>query len=625
MIASISGSNTFRNIMYRVPLIAVCVAVILISVPAISANIKDPNMIVYFNADEGGLMDEAWYYYSGVKRDSFQWDFDYGLEMVYLADLARALFSKFIDFTPVTFVVILHWIHLIAGVLAILALWRLVNYHFGKGWQPIMAVTFLVTRPSFIYYFSNNIKPEPLILLFSILCLDYLLRIIDDTRRRDLFIAIALASIAFVVKFTAVSLLPPIVAAMYLAKRRKNSIEETLFRPSRATWPLSLLIGSIIIIAPLLLIFFYVRKSTGHTLYSQFGLWGSLLQSNFIFYIWAIGFLIIFSTPILGLLAKSGNLLMKRTAAWVNEINSYALIVCGLFLVFVMLFGFGWLFHPKQFVQIYGQLAPIASQKASFITAVAEKGFLASFFDNLMNKLRQFDPLLVALFVFYLVVELYRARMKTIDRLQAFKRLTLLVFVIPAFLVMLSSLRIEQHNMLPFVMVVLILVIQGILIFKDEFDKRILLKGFILAFTGALLMVDILTNGIYVVKHTIYQSLWREDVAFDIVKWWREKIPVNARVVADHYIRVYIPEEYTNVETLNWNQLNKAEEMRRLVAAYKPQYVYYNSGLRDEGAVPPLEEILPNRRLKLLKSFESAGRLYQRNPHDRFVIYKVLD
>src|SRR3989338_7536077 len=121
-----------------VTLLIVCIFTFYVSLPTVFDNIGDPNMIAYFNADEGGQMDIIWHYYSGQKRDSFQWDFDYGLEMVYLADFSRLVLSKFIHFTPGIFVLILRWINFLAWVLAFFALWRLVRRHFGGHWQAAL-------------------------------------------------------------------------------------------------------------------------------------------------------------------------------------------------------------------------------------------------------------------------------------------------------------------------------------------------------------------------------------------------------------------------------------------------------------------------------------------------------
>ncbi len=137
---SILHSGFLRKIIYWLPLAVACAFALILAVPTIANNTGDPNMITYFNADEGGLMDKIWYYYSGKYSDSYQWDFDYGLEMVYLADLARFGFSRFMEFTRGTFVLILRWLHLMAWICALIALWRLVSRHFGRGWRPALAV-----------------------------------------------------------------------------------------------------------------------------------------------------------------------------------------------------------------------------------------------------------------------------------------------------------------------------------------------------------------------------------------------------------------------------------------------------------------------------------------------------
>lgn len=56
----------------------VCLIAILLLLPIISNNIDDPNMIFYFGgADEDGLMDLIWLYYSGEIRDSRMGELDY--------------------------------------------------------------------------------------------------------------------------------------------------------------------------------------------------------------------------------------------------------------------------------------------------------------------------------------------------------------------------------------------------------------------------------------------------------------------------------------------------------------------------------------------------------------------
>ncbi|KPK42832.1 MAG: hypothetical protein AMJ78_01170, partial [Omnitrophica WOR_2 bacterium SM23_29] len=150
--------DIWKKTILWLPVAAVCIATVLLSLPTIDNNINDPNMIVYFNTDEGGRMDTAWYYYRGEKRDSFQWDYDYGLEMLYVADFARIILDRFIEFTPGTFVLIFRWLHLIAWVCALIAMWYFVGYHFGNGWQRNLAVFLLGVRPAFSN-FSNTLKP----------------------------------------------------------------------------------------------------------------------------------------------------------------------------------------------------------------------------------------------------------------------------------------------------------------------------------------------------------------------------------------------------------------------------------------------------------------------------------
>ena len=158
-------------------LIIICASVVAITVPAIGNNIDNPNLIVYFNADEGYLMDLIWSYYSGEIRDSFQLGLDYGLGMIYLSDLSRMVLSKFIEFTPGTFVSILRWIYMLSWIGSLIALWHLVGNHFGKGWMQICAVFLLAVRPAYDYV-TNSLKPEPLVLLFMIVGLNYTLKII---------------------------------------------------------------------------------------------------------------------------------------------------------------------------------------------------------------------------------------------------------------------------------------------------------------------------------------------------------------------------------------------------------------------------------------------------------------
>src|SRR3989338_3512539 len=178
-----------------------------LALPTIHNNINDPNLIVYFNHDEGMQMDLAWYYYSGVKRPSLQFEADYGLELFYLAALARMALSRFINFEPVTLILILRWIHLIAWILSFIMLARLVTRHFNAKWMAAVAVGLLAVRPGFASL-CDNTKPEPLILLLTLAGMDYAMRLIEpEKRRRSLLFAIFFSVAAFLVKYAGIFLL----------------------------------------------------------------------------------------------------------------------------------------------------------------------------------------------------------------------------------------------------------------------------------------------------------------------------------------------------------------------------------------------------------------------------------
>lgn len=88
--------------------------------------------------------------------------------------------------------------------------------------------------------------------------------------------------------------------------------------------------------------------------------------------------------------------------------------------------------------------------------------------------------------------------------------------------------------------------------------------------------------------------------------------------------RGIIPPGYKNIKTLRWNLEGRAEQLHQLVDEYHPQFIYYNEKPEDGYPMPPIEEMLSDKKVKLIKSFESKGRSYQKNPDDRFVIYEVL-
>lgn len=604
------------KIAYLSPLIFICVATVALVAPTLQYNINDPNLIVYFSHDEGYRMDVIWKYYSGQTRDSYQGDYEYGLSMLYLSDLARIL--PF-NFTPGTFVLILRWLHLIFWVISFVCLWRLVIYHFGSRWQAALCVIILATRPAFSY-FLDTLKPDPIVLFFMIAGLDYTLRIIDHPSRRNLFIAIACSSIALIVKFSGIFLLPAIVIAMFFAKKYKKT-KDRIFQRVKIAQILYLFIGLILIFLPLSPILFYVRKATGRTWYEQFGLWGSLLQNKSILYLILAGIFFILSFAIIWLFNKRRKL--EKVMRIVNEINSHAFIVFGIFLGFTLLFGFRWLISPQFFLTTYSEIGPYAFGGA--LKTISEYGLFSALFSNLLLIIKEFDPIVIILFLFYAIIEM-KSMQKNLkfDASRLFKRLILAGFIFPFFLfIFLTMTRVAQLHMLPFIVALSVLSIQGIKMFYDSFVKKQINKRIFLWIACILIIGDISFNGRAVISAAINKYHQREDVVFELMKWWRENIPIDARIVADHHLRVYIPAEYKNIRIFKGYQTDRVEQLRNLVNGYHPQLIYYYEGQCGGEPLPPIYKMLPDKKVNLFKSFESKGQ-YQREPGGKFVIYEVL-
>ena len=618
-------TGIMKKILLLLPLIAAVLFALFLTLPTISNNIGDPHMIVYFNADEGGLMDEIWYYYSGNYNDSYQWDFDYGLEMVYLADIARLGFSRFVEFTPGMFVLILRWFHLIAWILALVALWRLVNRHFGGGWwRPASAVLLLATRPAFAY-FTVNTKPEPLVLLFMILGMDYALRIIDKPAWRNLLAAVACAVLAFLVKFAGLFLLPAIAASVYLSERYGSKYlgEKRVFPKFKIAWILPSLVGSAILALLAAVIVFYVRKSTGFTWYQQFGFWDSLHRTNMGIYLFWGGILLILISGLLWIAGKAKNPPFKKLTGRIIEVNSISFLVAVVFAAFLLVFGVRWLITPKHFLLIYSQLFPIASGTDS-IGALSRNGFFQVMFNNIITAFRELDPVLSVLFIFYLVLEIsgFRKNLES-NTARLLKRMVLLFFLLPFFAVILSMLRMTHNHMLPFFAAVSLLVIEGMGMVPGFFGKTGYMGIFVPAAIAVCLVVDIGYSGLATAKTRLYQFRQKEDIVYELKAWFEENIPKDAAIVSDHYISVYIPEGYTNVSVFKGFLSGWADRFRELVDTRRPRFVYYDAGDNESAHQEPIESILPGRKAKLVRSFESKGRNYERREGMKFVIYEM--
>ena len=601
----------------------ICSATFLIVLPTINNNLDDPNLIAYFNHDEGYLVDLIWYYYSGEKRDSYQLDADYGLEMIYLSDLARVVLSRFVDFTPSIFALMLRWLHFISWICALIALWFFIGRHFGKGWQQMLSVLLLAVRPAF-GYLTINFKPEPLVLLLMILGLDYTLRILEKPCKKHMFVALALAAAAFLIKFSGIFLLPGVIAAIYFSQYcnadfGRNSA--ATFLKIKHSWILEFLIGTGLIVLPFLFIFFYVRKSAGMTYFQEFGLLQSLFGNKETMFLIFVGLIIVIISLVLFYLAKSKKPSIKNIIGIFNEINSISFIVLSAFFIFILFLGFRWITMPTLFLDTYS--FNILDFSGILNMREASANPLQGYLKIVNEKLVSFDLLMVLLLVFYLIVEM-RFRMESLnhDKLRYYKRKTLMVILVPIFLLLFSPGRFTYHHLLPFFVILSALSIQGLYEFIDSFTGRKAFKASVVFLVCALFTVDILINAAAMLKLRTYQFHYKEDMVFEITDWWRKTYPADTSIVVDHPVLAYLPPEYKNVKRFCY-QKDRAEQLKTLVYDFKPQLIYYNID-KSESKMPPINEILPELKIELVKSFDYDGRYYKIYPNYKFVIYRVF-
>lgn len=598
----------------------ICLGILLAVVPLIGRNVEHPNLIVYFNQDEGFLMDLIWYYYSGEKRDSFQYESDYGVELLYLADFSRLFLSKFLNLTPGIFVLLMRCLHLFFWIAALLELWRLVQHHFGSYWQALLAVILLAVSPAFPHLTQSS-KPDAVVLFFMILGLDYSLRIINNPSWKNLIISIACASVATLIKFAGIFLLPVIVMAMYFVKNERESQIKT-FPKLKIAWILPALLGLILITMPLALICFYVRQTSGITWYKQFGLRDSLLHSSPITFSLIAGTLLIAFSFAIRILNRDKNPIFKKVDDIIQLLLSYSTIVFLLFVLFSLLFGFRWLINFKYFIQT---LATFGVDAQIDVASAYKTGFLLAIFKHLLYGMKQFGIPIIVLFILYLFVEI-RLRFMNLKEhhhdQSFFKRVILVIFVLEGIVLMCLPIRFTQYHMLPFFVASIILTFQTIRMAYLFVHEKGWQKNATLSFITILLLLNFIQNINISINLFRYMYRWREDVVFDIASWWRKHYSADTSILADHPTYVYLPPEYKNVVLLKF-QKDKVKQLRDLVASLRPQLVYYNAGIDKNSVIPAIKEILPNNEAQLVASFNSIGKRYRRYPYSDFLIYKI--
>jgi len=619
----------WKDILSYVVLAAACVYCLSIGLPTINNNINESNLIRYFNNDEGCHMDLMWFYYSGQKLPTLRWDYDYGLELLYLSDLSRLILSRFIHFEPATFVLIFRWIHLISWILALIALWYFVGRHFGKGWQQALAVLLLAARPAFAYVLTN-MKPEPLVLLFMILGLHYTLLIVERPVLKNIALACLFAALAFLTKFSGIFLLPGIVSAIYISEvRRQNDPASAVGCKAmpvfKAAWAFPSLVGIALLGALLSAILFYVRKSTGSTWCAEFGFWGSITNNKYLLALFACGASLVILSVLIKALEAYGPAAVKRFTRFINTANSYALIVSSIFFIMILILGFRWVITPQYFINTYSQIFCSASNAS--VGLVEAEGIVRTFVRNLTDQFRALDPMICVLFLSYVIIEISAARRNAkAASLVFFKRMALLSFLAIPLLYSFSMLRMAQHHMLPFFVVMSVLGIQGLdMMISSGFSGRRTLKKTVVLFAAMLFLADIGVNAFESLKMRIYEFHQKDDVVFDIARWWRANYPPDTLIVSDHPSFAYLPMEYNNVKYFKSYQKDKVERLRELVYKCHPRLVYYNEWLSGPDKMPFPAEIFPGKAVRFVKIFENAGRPYQKWPGSRFVVYEVSD
>ena len=606
-------------------LVAACASAILLALPTISRNIDNPGMITYFSPDEGYLMDLAWRYYSGERRPSYQNDLDYGLEMVYLTDAARLFLSRFIRITPGTFVLILRWLHLLSWVGALIALWCLVGYHFGKGWQQIAAVLLLWSRPAF-NYFMLGLKPDPLVLLLIIIGLDYTLRIIDRPCWNYMLAAVACASAAIVVKFAGIFLLPAIVTALYFGYSRQSAVvgPDSERRPfMRSAWTFPAVAAIPVMAAPLVAIFFYVRKSTGLTYYQEFGLFKSVMAYKIIFVMWFAGISLVALSAAIFFLNRSSRLLVKKVMKPINEVSSYYMTVSLLCAGFLVLFGFRWITMPAHLLETYAVTGVDFAGCDLIKTIHTVPAFLSVLMKNIAEKSVSFGLPVLFLSLVSVAIDAHAAVTGSDgDKIALQKRATLAFFASPVVFAIFSIGRFVQLHMLPFFVGASVLAVQALPLDATLMNKRKAVKRLACFIMLAAIIGEIGAQGSMMIKERRHEFDQREDVAYLIDEWWRENIPAHSRIVSDHYVRAYIPPAADNVRVVSFSSIDILRDLRALTDLHAPRYVYYNENVG--GKKISISDIVPGKKTKLVKAFDSSSRPYQRIPCARFVIYEIL-
>jgi hypothetical protein len=120
-----------------------------------------------------------------------------------------------------------------------------------------------------------------------------------------------------------------------------------------------------------------------------------------------------------------------------------------------------------------------------------------------------------------------------------------------------------------------------------------------------------------------FQYRYYEDIAFEIADWMRANISPGTSIVADHHMYVYIPSGYKNVKIFKRYEKDAPDKLRDIVNTHDPKILYLNQTPVESMPLPPLENIMPGKKLKLIKCFKNKPYHYQKWPGSNFMIYEV--
>lgn len=612
-------NNYCRKLIFYILLTAICAGSILAAKPLISRNTGDANLIAYFNHDEGFLMDLLWYYYSGEKRDSFQYEADYGVELLYLSDFSRIILSKVFSPDAGIFVFFLRLINLFFWIASILALWRLMRHHFGYSWKVLLVLVLLAVSPAFPYLTQNS-KPEPIVLFFMISGLDYSLRIIDKFSWINLFFAVICSSVAALVKYAGIFLLPVVIVAIYLSTRQPEQ-KNNVFPVIRTAWLSPALVGLFFNALALAVIFFYKRQSTGLSWYEQFGFLRSVSGNRLLLGLLIVGDLLIAVSIILRILKRFKDSVVNETLTEINLLLSANFFVLLAFIFSSFLLGYRWFRHPGHFIQT---VATSGNEAFTGAVDIASNNIFLGYVEHCVSAMREFGLIVLLLFIVYLTAEMmsWRRNIEK-DRVNLFKRILLVLFVFEGLFCMFVPMRFARHHMLPFFVAASILCVHAITMFGERhanrFWQRILINGLIFIGLFLVIMTDLKTS----IDLFSYNYRWREDVVFDIARWFKANYPNNTPIVADHPTRAYLPPEFKNVKYVKY-QSNKYSQFRVLIEKFRPQLLYCNT-IKEESVKFTIEDGgLLGIKLEPVKTFDNAGKYYKRFPDSKYQIYKII-